>query len=94
MHFHHAWYDILPTVGDTLGIATFENISAKLLLSCWNEGACRSIPLHLQVALTMLQAALVLTSGISASRWGYSTFSLAFNQMLQVTLSNRQRYVI
>jgi hypothetical protein len=30
-----------------------------------------------------MQAVLVLTTGISASRWGYSTYSLAFSQMLQ-----------
>jgi hypothetical protein len=31
-----------------------------------------------------MQAVLVLTTGISASRWGYSTYYLAFTQILQV----------
>lgn len=32
----------------------------------------------------VMQAVLVLTTGISASRWGYSTYNLAFNQILQL----------
>ena len=31
----------------------------------------------------LMQVVLVLITGISASRWGYSTYYLAFNQMLQ-----------
>lgn len=35
----------------------------------------------------LTQAVLVLTTGISASRWGYSTYYLAFTQMLQVIVA-------